>query len=235
MKTEEVHLFDNGVKVFKKHLLPVQLDRYAIRNVHEAEEEDIFVELIRNMPPQGVYVNIGSAVGYYALLARKLRPDIRIIAIEPLDIHRNYFLENIKLNGFHVDNFEILDCAVSSVNGEVDYFSNSYGSMISKKQSCPVGTCETVPSRTLDSIAIEIKDKIDLCQMDVQGAEADVLASAANVIMKRGVMSFLIGTHGESLHNKCIEILKNAGFQANIDNCFTTQQPDGIICATLPV
>lgn len=233
MNSEEVHLFDNGVKILKKHLLPVQLKRYAIRNVHEAEEEDIFVNLIQNMPLNGVYVNIGSAVGYYTLLARKLRSDIRIIAIEPLDIHRNYFNENINLNGFNAEQFQILDCAVSSANGEVDFFANNYGSMIRKKQSCPTGTCTTVPSRTLDSIAKEIDNNIDLCQMDVQGTEVDVLESAANAINKRRIRSFLIGTHGDNIHSKCIDMLKESGFQVTVDNYFTKLQPDGIICATL--
>jgi hypothetical protein len=55
MVGETVHTFDNNVKVFKRHLLPVQLERYAFRNVHEAEE-DIFVDLIAMLPFHGVYM-----------------------------------------------------------------------------------------------------------------------------------------------------------------------------------
>lgn len=73
MTSEEAHLFDNGVKIFKSHLLPVQLERYAIRNVHEAEEEDIFVDMIKNMPMQGVYVNIGSAVALLRITGQKVK------------------------------------------------------------------------------------------------------------------------------------------------------------------
>ena len=42
-----IHSFDNGVRVCDDHLLDEQRERYRKRNVHEAEEEDIFVDLVR--------------------------------------------------------------------------------------------------------------------------------------------------------------------------------------------
>ena len=42
-----IHTFDNGVRVFEDQLWEGQRARYQKRNVHEAEEEDIFVDLIR--------------------------------------------------------------------------------------------------------------------------------------------------------------------------------------------
>ena len=41
-----IHTFDNGVRVYEDQLWAGQRARYEKRNVHEAEEEDIFVELI---------------------------------------------------------------------------------------------------------------------------------------------------------------------------------------------
>ena len=45
MINRQVHVFENGIQVFDDHLVPEQRKRYAIRNVHEIEEEEIFVKL----------------------------------------------------------------------------------------------------------------------------------------------------------------------------------------------
>ena len=101
----QVHTFDNGVRVFDDQLVPGQRERYRIRNVHESEEEDIFVELIQAIPANGCFIDIGSAIGYYALLAKKLSPQLAIHAVEPLERHRIFFLENITLNGLSPTDF----------------------------------------------------------------------------------------------------------------------------------
>ena len=66
----KVHEFDNGVRVFDDHLMPAQRERYRKRNVHEADEEDLFIEVVSALPDDGCFVNIGTAIGYYAILAR---------------------------------------------------------------------------------------------------------------------------------------------------------------------
>lgn len=235
MVGETVHTFDNNVKVFKRHLLPAQLERYAFRNVHEAEEEDIFVELIAKLPLHGVYINIGSAIGYYVILTKKMRPDIRIIAIEPLELHREYFVENIKLNGLAVSDFEIMDYAISAINGEVYFLANGYGSMIDResKQSFAPAIGKKIQSHTLDAILEQTGYVIDLCQMDVQGTEVDILYGSVDSFKAGKIKSFLIGTHGENVHQKCIDILVSANYSINVDVCFPRHQPDGIVSATL--
>ena len=70
------HTFDNGIKVYDDHLLPLQRERYKKHNVHEADEEEHFINIIRSLPPDGVYLDIGAAVGYYAMLARRLSPPL---------------------------------------------------------------------------------------------------------------------------------------------------------------
>ena len=69
-----IHTFDNGVRVYEDQLLDEQRARYERRNVHEAEEEEIFVDLIRRLPPDGCFVDVGAAIGYYLILAHKLLP-----------------------------------------------------------------------------------------------------------------------------------------------------------------
>ncbi len=60
-----IHTFDNGVRVYDDHLLDEQRERYRKHNVHEAEEENIFVDLIHRIPANGCFVDVGAAIGYY--------------------------------------------------------------------------------------------------------------------------------------------------------------------------
>ena len=61
--TRKIHKFDNGVRVYDDHLMPAQRQRYKIRNVHEADEEDLFIKIISSLPDDGTFVNIGTAIG----------------------------------------------------------------------------------------------------------------------------------------------------------------------------
>lgn len=234
LKPDEIHLFDNGVKLYRRHLLPIQLERYAQKNVHEAEEEDVFIELVQRLPKSGCYVNVGSAVGYYPLLARRIRPDIRICAIEPLAIHRSYFFENIRLNGFNVSCFELYEFAISSRNGSVVFADKNYSSVMVRDavDAPPLAANEfIIQSKTLDAFINELGTQVDLCQMDVQGLEVEVLKGAVNSMMERKICGFLIGTHNPKLHVDCLDILKKYKYHISMENYHTVQQPDGIIAA----
>jgi len=192
--TRRIHVFDNGVAVYDDHLIPVQRERYAKRNVHEAEEEDLFVRIIRALPPNGCFVNVGSAIGYYPLLAKRLSPTLVIHAIEPLERHRRSFAENIELNGFPLSDFAIHSEAVAVAEGTVKFIDEGYGSAIQQspnrnwlqvlsksffsrdaaklhplKQNRPA--VAAVKATTLDRLMLRIGRIVELLQMDVQGSE----------------------------------------------------------------
>jgi len=126
----KIHVFDNDVRVFDDQLIAGQKERYLTRNVHESDEEDIFVELIRAIPADGCFVNIGSAIGYYALLAKKLAPHLTIHAVEPLGRHRDFFVENMTLNGLDRADFTVHEEAIYSGEGDQSFVDNGYGSSL---------------------------------------------------------------------------------------------------------
>ncbi|MEC4989806.1 MAG: hypothetical protein SAJ37_13830, partial [Oscillatoria sp. PMC 1068.18] len=125
---EQVHIFDNGVKVYDHHLISEQRQRYQKQNVHEADEENIFIEIIKSIPSDGCFLSIGSAIGYYPILAKKLSPLLTIHAVEPLSVHRKYFVENIKLNNLCLDEFVIYQEGISSSEGYEVFLDAGYGS-----------------------------------------------------------------------------------------------------------
>ena len=85
---------------------------------------------------------------------------------------------------------------------------------------------------TLDHLVKRIGRHVDLCQMDVQGHELDVLKGASRSLQSGAVTTFLIGTHSPWLHRKCVALLVDHDFEIRHDVYDTREQPDGILVAS---
>ncbi|MGB8343067.1 MAG: FkbM family methyltransferase [Chthoniobacterales bacterium] len=250
-----IHTFDNGVRVYEDQLLDEQRERYRKRNVHEAEEEEIFVELIRRLPADGCFVDVGAAIGYYLILARQLAPYLTIHGVEPLERHRSFLRENLLLNGLTIDDCVIHPEGLTSSAGSQTFMDRGYSSRLAaggekKKVSLsarwkqflesiglrkPKNVVLTIPTITLDTFVGRLGRTIDLLQMDVQGLEVEVLKGATESMRRGAVKTFLIGTHGWArgltLHEDCSELLRANGYAIEIDQPDTRDQPDGILVA----
>jgi FkbM family methyltransferase len=250
-----IHTFDNGVRVYEDQLLDEQRERYRKRNVHEAEEEEIFVELIRCLPPDGCFVDVGAAIGYYLILARRLAPRLIIHGVEPLERHRRFLRENLLLNGLPADDFVIHPEGLTSSAGSETFMDRGYSSRLAAggekhkvslstrwKQLLesiglrkPKNVVLTIPTVTLDTFVGRLGRRIDLLQMDVQGLEVEVLKGAIESMRTGAVKTFLIGTHGWArgltLHEDCRKFLRANGYTIEIDQPDTKDQPDGILVA----
>ena len=132
--TRKIHQFDNSIRVYDDQLMPAQRQRYKIRNVHEADEEDLFIQIISSLPENGCFVNIGAAIGYYAILAKKLSPQLCVHAVEPLQSFRACLNENILLNRLSEKDFIIHPCAVGATDGRVSFLEKGYESQLLVKR-----------------------------------------------------------------------------------------------------
>lgn len=259
--TRKIHQFDNSIRVYDDHLMPAQRQRYKIRNVHEADEEDLFIRIISSVPENGCFVNIGAAIGYYAILAKKLSPQLYVHAVEPLQTFRACLNENILLNGLSEKYFIIHPCAVGATDGRVSFLEKGYesqllvkrdnesvfhrfatnikshvktvlGSLGVKRFAAGSGRKSETDSVTLETLYKQVGQQVDVMSMDVQGLELDILSSGEGVLERADVKTFIIGTHGKAIHQKCINILKSKGYTIEFDEEDTRHQPDGIIVAS---
>lgn len=230
---DAIHCFDNGVKVYDEHLVEAQRIRYAKCNVHEEDEEELFLEMVRGLAPGARFVSLGTAIGYYVLLAKRVRPDLIVHCFEPLERHRNFLMANIKLNGFSDADFWVHDLAVAP--GDTDYLlvDRSFGSFLVRPEDAGARPVSQVKSVALSKLGPCIgSDQVDLVQMDVQGFEAAILEEFVSAAAGRlSVKAFLIGTHGEAIHKRCRSALVGAGYECLCDQFHTVNQPDGILAA----
>ncbi len=251
MSERAVHTFDNGVRVYTDHLNPPQLERYSRCNVHEEDEEPVFVELVTGLPTDGVYVALGSAIGYYAILARKHAPRLAIHAFEPLPLHQRYLRENLALNGLPQGDVPIHSEAVAERDGSTWLVEDSYSSALEGELSLErrvkegirrtlavVGLRSLAPPRrtqvatlSLDSIVARVGGRIDLLQMDVQGVETAALRGGARSLASGACRTLLISTHGPDIHVECRSLLESHGYSITYDDPDPGVQPDGMLVA----
>ena len=254
--SRKIHVFDNGIRVYEDHLLKSQKLRYKKCNVHEPEEEELFLDIIKNIRSTkevGCYINIGTAIGYYPLLAKKNSNNLDIHAFEPLVLHRKFFSENISLNSFNQSEFNLYEEGIASVSGSVEFIESSYGSSIRRNSSgrniirktkrflktllyksnlFENKKIVTISVINLDDFLNKLGKEVDLCQMDIQGLEVDALEGGKESLKTGRIKTFLIGTHGGKVHSDCISILIDSNYEIEFEECDTATQPDGIIVAS---
>jgi FkbM family methyltransferase len=121
-------------------------------------------------------LDVGANVGIYTLLAAKRGAKVFAVEADPQNVE--VLKQHVHLNGFD-DRVTIIHMAAAAKEGTVTLFrnpSNSGGSSIFQGVNPTV-----VPSNTIDSLNLP---PIDVCKMDIEGAEMIALRGM-NVTMQR--------------------------------------------------
>jgi FkbM family methyltransferase len=253
MTTSEIHIFNNGLRVYRKHLIPAQLKRYQVENIHEPEEEEYFIRLLESLPDNGVFFDVGAAIGYYCLLAKKLKPQLRVHAFEPLPLHQKYFAANLQLNGLSAADVVLHKEALAAHDGRSAIRAHHFGSSLirqkpvspkkpqitwmvrlfgRKMDSTPAEGPITVPTATVDGVLQRLGCSVDLAKVDVQGFECEVLEGASASMTDGRIHNWLIGTHSQYLHEQCLDLLKYKKYRVIYEEQQPKEQPDGIVIAS---
>lgn len=143
----------------------------AIYRIHEPTATNL---LKRDVLKKCRYiVDIGSNIGYYAVLEAKLvGPQGRVLAIEP-EAH-NYELLKINLTTNNFLNVDVVQCAISDENGKSKlYITEAVNthSLLRPHRGSAVAVID-VNIRTLDSLVQDFNfSRIDFIRMDIEGGE----------------------------------------------------------------
>jgi len=135
-----------------------------------------------------ICVDIGSNIGYYALLENKIvGKDGRVFAIEPSPINLSYLNKNLKLQ--NSSNVKTYNIAIGNTDGMTKL------EIKGKSNHCKVVTEDQIISNEQDVINVPVKkldtfvqeqniSKVDFIRMDVEGFELHIVEGMTNVLRK---------------------------------------------------
>ena len=164
---------------------------------HKITDEDIY-KILNNVEP-GLNIDVGGFVGEYAIKMSQNKH--RVISYEPLKSNLEYFKQNTKDNNL----ITLVNKAVSNKNGEAgmggatpikinNNWSDKYvggsavGWLDEKSKYNRVQTCR---------LSDEIREKVLLAKIDVQGGEYQCLLGAEELIDDYGIDILIIEFTGD--------------------------------------
>lgn len=183
-----------------------QLLKYGIREVGATKET------IKLLKPGMIVIDIGSNLGYYALLEAKMVGNGFVYAIEPVKENIDTLQKSIKLNGYK--NIKVYQCAIGSEN-KIDEMilthKSNCGSLVKKTRNIKfVKGKRNVKIITLNNFCerLDIR-KIDFIRMDVEGYEIEVIRGMGKVVKLMPIGSILsIEIHPKAYQPPHIQIME---------------------------
>lgn len=159
----------------------------------QAHEPVATREYLRCLSPGDHVLDVGSNIGYYALLAaQKVGSTGRVIGCEPSPGVFEILNTNIRRSGF--GNVTLFPCAVGANSGTLEFYESeipNWGSLFQNSELRQTRTTP-VPAKTVDEIVGEAAGFHPAAlRMDVEGAELMVLEGARNVLREHRPCLFI--------------------------------------------
>lgn len=132
--------------------------------------------ILRNLPEDGVFVDVGANVGILSACAALKAIHGKVISIEPTDTF-NYLIKNLSKLPSPCATFEFLNLAIGNSTGQrKDQIYKIWGEK-------PVA--DVFQFKKLDDVVSELNlNRIDVIKIDTDGFELEVLKGAQNTILK---------------------------------------------------
>lgn len=179
---------------------------------HEKQVSDLIVRLVR---PGQTCLDVGAHKGYFSLmLARLVGFEGRVVAFEAHPENAQMLRRNVKLNGYadvvEVENLAISDTSEGKATLHAGRRSASAEWTIiteADSKGRPAKPAIAVGQTTLDDY-FGSEDHIDFIKIDVEGAEARVLAGAKRVILDQDPV-LLIEFHNSKCWESARDLVEN--------------------------
>jgi hypothetical protein len=212
-KIEGEHLImHNGIRIkpLSYYGFPMLRMFKLSKGVHEPQEERVFQEVLKVMPPGATMLELGSYWAFYSMWFQKTVPDAHCYMVEPEEAGLKSGKENFEINGLQGDFTRA-------------FIGNEY-----KESSPPILTVDWILSKK--NIPF-----LDLLHSDIQGFELQMLEGASDSFFQGKVGYVFISTHSNQVHGACENKLRDYGHvilhSINLDNSYSE---DGLIVAARP-
>jgi FkbM family methyltransferase len=193
--------------------------------LHRSHERDPTALLKKLLRKDMICLDVGSNIGYYALLEGRYTS--KVYAIEPVPENFALLNRNIALNC--LENVESFNYACSDHNGFLDiYLSDKCNLCSALKTDKDFGkvSCKSVTIDSfVDDAEIDYRDTSVLLRMDIEGYEYKVLEGALNLLSKSTNMVLFLELHFDLMRAQGwnpaepVRLIKQSGFRfLNWDN-----------------
>ncbi|MEX0325470.1 MAG: FkbM family methyltransferase [Puniceicoccaceae bacterium] len=151
---------------------------------YEQHEFVVVEKLVRSLPGESpLLVDIGGNVGFYSIGLKKLHPNLRIHAFEPIPATADQFERNAVINDCH--DLILHRHGLSDAPGEARFFVHRHMSVAASQQNILEGEeMEEVvcPLLRLDDLREALGGPVGFIKCDVEGAELFAFKGAASII-----------------------------------------------------
>lgn len=176
------------------------------RGVHEPQEEYVFQEVLKSIPPGSAMLELGSYWAFYSMWFYASVAEAECYMVEPDPYKMNFGQLNFALNNMRG----------TFIRGFIAEQSNS--------ESSP-------PTLTVDEILENQSiDHLAILHADIQGYEHEMLRGAHRTLTRQKVDFVFISTHSNELHEHCTKTLTDYQYEiiasANLDESYSW---DGLI------
>jgi len=188
-------------------------ERYAAPE-HPPFDEEYFewitlLEAVTSAKDRFTMMELGAGWGRWSVRAASACQQslpYYLVAVEAEPTHFQWLLQNLQDNGVKPEDCRLIQAAVTDRDGKVGFqvgdAADSYGQSI--------GGSTEIEAVTLPTLLRPL-EIIDLIDMDVQGAEFDILALASEVLTRK-VKRVHVGTHTGELHENILKFFRTLGW-----------------------
>ena len=189
----------------------------ALGGHHEPQEERLFHEVIKVIPPKALMIEVGSYWAYYSLWFKSCISGGHTYMLEPVPHKLQIGIDNFRLNEMQ------------------GHFQNAFVGATSDKKGKFVdwdGSVSRVPCVAIDDfLAQEGITFLDILHADIQGAELEMLEGCRRSLMENRIGYLFVSTHADK-HAECLAVIRRAGYQLVAEHSVEEScSGDGLIVA----
>ncbi|MCR4328838.1 MAG: FkbM family methyltransferase [Patescibacteria group bacterium] len=205
---------------------------FAVSSVWEKDTTDVIKSKFHR---GGVFVDVGSDIGYYTCLAAQLGAG-HIYAIEPNPHTRMLLEKNIAVNGFK--NITIVGKAASDKSGEEKFYTHGAHSTLGYNYNKNTSERTTITVETMPLDVVVGDGTVNFIKMDIEGSEPKALRGMRKLLERNKQVQIitefapqLMALAGEDPF-VFLKSLHNLGFIIyDVDNINNPMSPEELMAA----
>jgi FkbM family methyltransferase len=151
--------------------------------------------------------------------------DISLIAVEGDPGHFDFLQKHVRDNGFDPDKHKLMHGIVGAtdgfayfpeINSQADWGASAiFTAQDGKFSKADEAALQSRRHNKFKSFSLQTifgEQTVDLCHIDIQGSEVDVILAGSQALKKQ-VRWIVVGTHSRSIDGRLIDILSSQGWQ----------------------